>query len=224
MARTRLSRDAYLQSGTARKNTYNLRVINLSIGRTIKESYLQDPLCQAVERAWKAGIVVVVAAGNSGRDDSKGTKGYSTIGSPGNDPYAITVGAMRDMGTVSRGDDQIATYSSKGPTAVDHIVKPDLVAAGNKVISVLPQNLVTATMLAKYPENAVKQNYYKEHDAHGLLSGLLPAQRNQLAAPAGSGAAAAILQKYPNATPDTVKARRMKTATRTSPRKHLHRS
>jgi serine protease AprX len=144
----------------ALKNTYNIRVINLSIGRPIKESYQFDPLCQAAERAWKAGIVVVVAAGNSGRDDSKGTKGYASIGSPANDPYVITVGAMHDKGSSSRGDDQIATYSSKGPTPLDHIAKPDLVAPGNRVVSVLPRNLATATMLAKYPANAVKLNYY----------------------------------------------------------------
>src|SRR5581483_7233255 len=52
------------------KSTYNIRVINLSVGRPVAESYQQDPLCQAVESAWKAGIVVVVAAGNDGRDNS----------------------------------------------------------------------------------------------------------------------------------------------------------
>ena len=80
------------------------------------ESYLQDPLCQAVEQAWKAGIVVVVAAGNYGRDNSNNNNGYGTITAPGNDPYVITVGAMKTMGTPSRSDDLIATYSSKGPT------------------------------------------------------------------------------------------------------------
>ena len=49
------------------KDTYNIRVINLSLGRPVFESYTVDPLCQAVEAAWKAGIVVVVAAGNDGR-------------------------------------------------------------------------------------------------------------------------------------------------------------
>lgn len=81
------------------KDVYNIRVINLSIGRPIFESYTQDPLCQAVEAAWKAGIVVVVAAGNGGRDNSLGTNGYGTITAPGNDPYVITVGAMKTMGT-----------------------------------------------------------------------------------------------------------------------------
>ena len=78
------------------KSKYNIRVINLSLGRPVKESYKTDPLCQAVEAAWKAGIVVVVAAGNDGRNNSIGTNGYATIMSPANDPYVITVGAMND--------------------------------------------------------------------------------------------------------------------------------
>ena len=100
----------------------------VSLGRPVYESYTVDPLCQAVEQAWKAGIVVVVAAGNQGRDNSQGTSGYATIQAPGNDPYVITVGAMKTMGTPSRADDLIASYSSKGPTLLDHIVKPDLVS------------------------------------------------------------------------------------------------
>jgi len=55
---------AAIQEAITLKNTYNIRVINLSLGRGIFSSYAQDPLCQAVEAAWKAGIVVVVAAGN----------------------------------------------------------------------------------------------------------------------------------------------------------------
>ncbi len=81
------------------KDTYNIRVINLSLGRPIYESYTLDPLCQAVEKAWKSGIVVVVAAGNDGRDLSLNPEGYGTIDAPGNDPYALTVGAMRTMET-----------------------------------------------------------------------------------------------------------------------------
>jgi serine protease AprX len=61
------------------KSQYNIRVVNLSLGRGIWESYTQDPLCQAVEKAWQAGLVVVVAAGNYGRDNSQGTNGYARI-------------------------------------------------------------------------------------------------------------------------------------------------
>src|SRR5205807_2141127 len=102
------------------KNKYNIRVINLSIGRPVFESYRLDPLCQAVERAWNAGMVVVVAAGNAGRNQAAGTNGYATITAPANDPLVITVGAMKTMSTTSRSDDLIASYSSKGPTLFDH--------------------------------------------------------------------------------------------------------
>jgi subtilisin family serine protease len=110
---------------------------NLSLGRPVFESYTVDPLCQAVEQAWKAGIVVVVAAGNEGRNNSAGTFGYGTITAPGNDPYVITVGAMKIEGTALRVNDLIASYSSKGPTLLDDIVKPDLVAPGNLIISTM---------------------------------------------------------------------------------------
>jgi len=80
---------------------------------------------------------VVVAAGNDGRDNSFNTNGYETIAAPGNDPYVITVGAMKPEGTATRADDLIASYSSKGPTPIDQLVKPDLVAPGNLIVSTL---------------------------------------------------------------------------------------
>jgi len=108
-------------------------VINLSLGRKVFESYTLDPLCQAVEQAWQAGIVVVTAAGNAGRDNSMNTMGYATIMSPGADPYVITVGATNTNGTPNRSDDVMASFSSKGPTMIDHVAKPDVVAPGNMI-------------------------------------------------------------------------------------------
>jgi serine protease AprX len=126
---------AAIQQAIALKNTYNIRIINRSLGRGIFSGYAQVPLCQAVESAWRAGIVVVAAAGNYGRISMNGSNGYGTVAAPGNDPLVITVGAMKAMGTYSRTDDQIASYSSKGPTTYDHVVKPDVVAQGNLVVS-----------------------------------------------------------------------------------------
>src|SRR5579862_445329 len=123
---------AAINQAIALKPYFNIRVINLSLGRPVFESYKLDPLCQAVEAAWKAGIVVVVAAGNDGRDNSAGTSGYGPISAPRNDPYVIPVGAMKTNSTPARGDDTIASYSSKGPTLFDQIAKPDLVAPGNR--------------------------------------------------------------------------------------------
>ncbi|HMC81613.1 MAG TPA: S8 family serine peptidase, partial [Candidatus Polarisedimenticolia bacterium] len=59
------------------KDLYKIRVLNMSMGHPIEQSFVTDPLCQAVERAWKAGIVVVVSAGNRGQN------GYGTVRSPG---------------------------------------------------------------------------------------------------------------------------------------------
>lgn len=154
--------DSYVIAAIGRaiqlKELFNIRVINISLGRPIFESYTVDPLCQAVEAAWQAGIVVVVAAGNDGRDNSFQNDGYGTINAPGNDPLVITVGAMKTMGTPQRTDDLIASYSSKGPTLVDHIVKPDLVAPGNQVVSLLAP---AGTLQGAFPANDVPLNYYQ---------------------------------------------------------------
>src|SRR5438270_4119071 len=128
------------------KSQYNIRVINLSLGRNVYESYTLDPLCQAVESAWKSGIVVVVAAGNLGRDNSWGEQGYATIQAPGNDPNVITVGAMSPLGTWTRTDDIVSSYSSKGPTLLDHVVKPDIMAPGNKITSLLSPGSTLTTV------------------------------------------------------------------------------
>jgi len=194
------------------KSQYNIRVINLSLGRPVFESYTVDPLCQAVEAAWQAGIVVVVAAGNMGRYPD--TNGYATITAPGNDPYVITVGAMKPMGTPDRSDDLIASYSSKGPTLFDHVVKPDLVATGNRVISVLAPYSQLATRSAA---NLIPINYYQNTASTLLSNYYLVLNGTSMAAPSVSGAAALLLQQNSALTPDQVKARLMKTAYKTFP-------
>jgi serine protease AprX len=204
---------AAIDEAISLKDKYNIRVMNLSLGRPVMESYADDPLCQAVERAWRAGIVVVVAAGNQGRDNSLGNDGYGTISSPGNDPLVITVGAMKTMGTPSRADDLIASYSSKGPTLIDHIAKPDIVAPGNQVISLL---MSTGTLDNLYPGNTIPVSYYKTN-ATGTSSSYFKLSGTSMAAPVVSGAAALLLQKNPGLTPDQVKARLMRTASKTFP-------
>jgi serine protease AprX len=196
------------------KAAFKIGVINLSLGRPVYESYLLDPLCQAVESAWKAGIVVVVAAGNYGRDNSQGTNGYGTITSPGNDPYVITVGAMKTMGTPTRADDLIASYSSKGPTMIDHIVKPDLVAPGNLIISLYTPWLELAE---EYPGNEIPLSLYV-NNGNGMSSPFyFRLSGTSMAAPMVSGTVALMLQQNPWLTPDQIKARLMLTATKTFP-------
>jgi serine protease AprX len=188
--------------------TYNIRIINLSLGRPVFESYTLDPLCQAVEAAWQSGIVVVSAAGNYGREDGKHTHGYGTIASPGNDPYVITVGAMNTNGNPNRSDDKIASYSSKGPTAFDHIVKPDLVAPGNAITSLEAPN---STLVTLYPKVLVNLSTYHTGPG-GKANEYIKLSGTSMATPVVSGAAALLLQQTPSLTPDQVKARLMKTA------------
>ena len=202
-----------IQTAIQLRTRYDIRVINLSLGRPVYESYRFDPLCRAVEAAYRAGIVVVVAAGNEGRDNSAGNDGYATISSPGNDPYVITVGAMKSMGTPTRTDDLIASYSSKGPTVIDHIVKPDLVAPGNKVISALAAP--GTTLPTQYPQNLVPLSEYTS--SSGTSSDYFTLSGTSMATPVVSGAVALLLQAQPNLTPDQVKARLMKTAYKTFP-------
>ena len=118
----------------ANRSKYNIRIINLSLGHSVMEPVAFDPLCEAVERAYRAGIVVVASAGNRGKAEN-GAPILGGITSPGNSPYAITVAALNTWNTVSRSDDSITTYSSRGPTRFDLGVKPDVAAPGNKVVS-----------------------------------------------------------------------------------------
>ena len=198
-----------IQTAINLKSLYNIRVINLSLGRGVYESYTLDPLCQAVEQAWKAGIVVVVAAGNGGRDDAAGTNGYGTINAPGNDPYAITVGAMNTLATPSRTDDVPASYSSKGPTLWDQVAKPDLVAPGNLIISLYTPGL---TLDQEYPGNEIPQSLYQVNGSSTASNTYFVLSGTSMAAPMVSGTVALMLQKAPWLTPDQVKARLMLTA------------
>lgn len=200
-----------IQRAIQLKDTYNIRVINLSLGRGVYESYQLDPLCQAVEAAWKSGIVVVVAAGNSGRDNSLGTHGYGTIAVPANDPYVITVGATNMKNTFSRADDVVTSYSSKGPTLIDHVVKPDLVAPGNRIVSLISPGSKLARLNPRsdvFPCDGTLTQCSSSlgSPAYFRLSG------TSMATPVVSGAVALLLQSQPGLTPDQVKARLMKTA------------
>ena len=185
------------------KSTYNIRVMNLSLGRPVTESYKTDPLCKAVERAWKAGIVVVVAAGNEGRNNSVQNKGYGTITSPGNDPYVITVGAVNDKQNGWRGDDVIATYSSKGPTQIDHIVKPDLVAPGNRIVS---YQAAGSTLVSQFPANRPPLSAYMSNNGAAPSPDFFTMSGTSMATPFVAGAIAALLGHRPEATIDQIRA------------------
>jgi serine protease AprX len=194
---------AAIQRAIALQSTYNIRVINLSLGRGIPVSYTLDPLCQAVESAWKSGIVVVVAAGNLGRLNINGSNGFGTVTAPGNDPFVLTVGASKSNGSSSALAETKASYSSKGPTTYDHVVKPDIMAPGNDIVSLVAPG---TTLAAEYPAQLITGT--DGNNDYMKLSG------TSMATPAVAGAVALLLQEQGTLTPDQVKARLMKTATK----------
>jgi len=200
---------AAIQSAISLKNTYNIRVINLSLGRPVYESYKLDPLCQAVEQAWKAGIFVAVAAGNYGRDNAAGTEGYGTITAPGNDPYVMTVGAVNTMGSPNQSAVLPTTYSSKGPTIIDHIAKPDIVAPGNQIISLYTPG---DTLDALYPSNEIPYSLYQTNGGATSSAYYYTLSGTSMATPMVSGTAALAIQANPSITPDQIKAMLMQSA------------
>ena len=205
---------AAIQTAIQLQSTYNIKVINLSVSRGVYESYTLDPLCQAVEQAWQSGIVVVVAAGNYGRTNLVGTTGYGAITAPGNDPYVITVGAMNTEGTASPTDDIPASYSSKGPSLFDQVVKPDLVAPGNAIISLYSPG---DTLDLEAPTSEVPFSAFQTNGSSASSGNYFVLSGTSMATPMVAGAAALMLQQNPNLTPDQVKARLMKTAFKNLP-------
>ncbi len=122
------------------KNEYDTKIINLSLGSPVNNPSTTDPLCRAVSKAIDNGLIVVVAAGNSGPN-------ASTILSPGVSPKAITVGAVDDKKTPDISDDIIADFSSRGPTK-EGLQKPDLVAPGVNITSLSNLHLDKYTSLS----------------------------------------------------------------------------
>ncbi len=178
------------------RQAYNIRVVNLSVGAPITESFNTDPLTLACKHAVDSGIVVVAAAGNFGRSKT-GKTIYGAITAPGNAPWVLTVGASSTNGTVTRSDDTIAPYSSRGPTMIDRIAKPDVVAPGTGVVAPAAFGSTLYTVDAAY-----------------LLAGSMPAAHKpylsltgtSMAAPVVSGTVALMLQANPFLTPNAVKA------------------
>src|SRR6266516_3742844 len=174
--------------------TYNIRVVNMSLGTPAIDSYTNDPVCRAVRRLVDAGVIVVAAAGNNGKN-SAGQKVYGQIHCPGNEPAAITVGASNTFGTNGRNDDGVASFSSRGPTRsgwtdaagvkhYDNLIKPELVAPGNRIIEAESDHNLLVT---QHPELDAGVSA-GENRREMFLSG------SSMASPGVAGAAALLLQ------------------------------
>jgi serine protease AprX len=172
--------------------SFNIRVINLSLGHPVTEPAETDPLCEEVAKATSLGIVVVASAGNSGKTPD-GHEVLGGITSPGNSPFAITVGALNTWQTIDRADDSVTTYSSRGPTQYDLGVKPDVVAPGNKIVSLQAADSNLATTYPALYVAGVNNNAYMR------LSG------TSMAAPMVSGAVALLLDGAPNLSLSQIK-------------------
>ena len=160
---------------------YGIRVVNMSLGTDSTQSYEDDPLNYAVQRAWAAGIVVVVAAANTG-------PAPGSIAKPGDDPWVVTVGAVDSNGTPGLGDDRVPDFSSRGPTR-HGVAKPDVVAPGARVLSL---RVPGSTLDRRYPP-ADTTSPYRAGSGTSMATALV------------SGTAALALQANPALTPDELK-------------------
>jgi serine protease AprX len=171
------------------RERYAIRVLNLSFASRPRWPYWDDPVNQALMRAWRAGIVVVAAAGNEGPEPM-------SVGSPGNLPYLITVGAITDSWTEKdRRDDYLPDFSSRGPTPTGHI-KPDIVAYGGHISGIMRPG---ATLGEEFPE-------YFLNTGEFVMTG------TSQAAALVSGLSALLLQALPDASNDDVKCMLMSSA------------
>ena len=162
------------------KDRYNIRVLNLSLGTDSTQDWRVDPLNYAVERAWAAGMTVVVSASNEG-------PAAGTIAKPADDPWVITVGATDDRGTAGVSDDQLPDFSGRGPTA-HGLAKPDVAAPGAHVISLRAPGSTIDTTFPYYVDGS-----YRRGSGTSMATGVV------------SGVVALMLQAQPNLTPDRVK-------------------
>ena len=172
---------AGIQWVVANRARYGIRVMNLSLGHPMVASCAFDPLCLAAESAAANGLVVVASAGNGGQDDD-GRTVLGSISTPGNAPAVITVGALNTWGTVSRDDDTMTTYSSRGPTRYDMGMKPDVVAPGNKIVSLKAAGSYLASTLSGAACRRQRQQRLHDHERH--QHGGRDGERRRRAAPA----------------------------------------
>ena len=171
-------------------NGLNIRILNLSYGTNSTQPYTIDPLAYAAEQAWKHGIFVVAAAGNSGYQKGTGAPG---LASPAYDPYLMAVGATtKNSGSFGKGPhdslETMAKFSASGP-GCSGCRNPDAVVPGAHLQGLrVPGSFVDLASPAALPNER-------------FLRGSGTSEATAIV----SGAAALVLQKYPSLTPDALK-------------------
>lgn len=180
----------------ANHTAYNIRVVNMSVGAGVYESYWTDPLTLAAKKITDLGITVVAAAGNLGKN-AQGLTQYGAITAPANAPWVLAVCASSTMGTLTRTDDKMANYSSRGPTFIDFGAKPDVCAPGTGTVSFAVPGSTFYTTKSQYLLNGKISLGYKPYLT---LSG------TSMAAPVVTGTVAMMLQADPSLTPNLIKA------------------
>jgi serine protease AprX len=165
---------------------FDIRVINLAYGTNSSQPYWIDPLAFAVEQAWKAGIVVVAAAGNNAFQTHGKSPG---LADPGYDPQIIAAGAADTMGTATPSDDRVAPFSAFARRCVFGCRTPDLVAPGTHMQGL---RVIGSYIDQNNPQGVLSDRYFRGSGTSEATAFV-------------SGAVALLLQKYPQATPDQVK-------------------
>jgi serine protease AprX len=163
----------------------NIRVLSISYGTNTTQAYQVDPLAYAIEQAWKRGIVVVAAAGNSGYQKGSGAPG---LANPAYDPFTIAVGGSDSMGTAPLWDDAVASYSAVAANGGAR--KPDVVAFGSHMQGL---RVLNSYLDMTFPGGIIDSRYFR-------------GSGTSQAAAVTAGAVALILQKYPAMPPDQVRA------------------
>ena len=163
-------------------NGLHIRVLNLSYGTNTTQDFDIDPLAYAVEQAWKHGIVVIAAAGNTGYQRGHGALG---LADPAYDPGILAVGGLDGMGTPALTDDVPGAYTA----SCDKCRNPDLWTVGSHLQGLRDPGSFLDT---RHPEGRIDERYFR---------GSGTSQATAIA----SGMAALVLQKYPAFTPDQVK-------------------
>src|SRR4029078_13410499 len=134
-------------------NDLNIRVINLSYGTNSAQDYKVDPLAYAAERAWKAGIVVVVAGGNSGFQSHMNTE--AALADPAIDRFVLAVGASDSNGTVLQADDKVPAFSPWPKRVATRSV--DLIAPGCHIQGLrVPESYLDQN----FPEGQLGSRYF----------------------------------------------------------------